>query len=78
MPLLPSYSIALSIRHVLLILYLCIICRDCVLEDSVVMGADYYEGERRPHASRALGAAYPPLGIGQGTVVRSVNACTQR
>lgn len=36
------------------------------LQDSIVMGADYYEWERPRRAARGM----PPLGIGEGTQIR--------
>ncbi|MFN2147069.1 MAG: glucose-1-phosphate adenylyltransferase, partial [Anaerolineales bacterium] len=39
-----------------------IISEDVVLRDSVIMGADYYEGERE-----ALPPGAPPMGIGRGS-----------
>lgn len=41
----------------------------CVIEDTMLMGADFYESEEERHALLAAGKV--PMGIGQGTTIRN-------
>lgn len=51
--------------------------RDVHLSDVVLMGQDYYEDEPRGTRQQALGPDFPPMGVGNNTIVRYVRLSTR-
>jgi glucose-1-phosphate adenylyltransferase len=46
------------------------ISQGCVVEDSLIMGADYYESHSETASASLAGNNYIPIGIGEGSIIR--------